>query len=432
MRLKFLAISDTHLGEATSLLTYSQGREHLCGVIREHLGSGGRVEAEQLVLMGDIPERSHATPETMLSSTHGFMECLDEAVGFRHAIYMPGNHDHVLWTKYCERLHGAGTDQCITGPEGSGVVRGGSRVDPEGSAEELLSVIFEYPDGPVWKKVEREGLDVTFANPLYAERFEERTYAFSHGTHFRKEVVSPRWARRVAGLLTPDGLWGDFKIISEGDVREARNLEELERVVAPFIDSLLPEYEKNPTWLLDDAGYLMAVLSGRFGLKRQSPDQSRLFSRRELYGVPEDRIPRLTARGDVDDSPLRLCVEYFLPHMLAQLREHNLEGDLTFVYGDTHDGGWGEISGVNTPGDGDLRVYNTGGWVTYDLEDHPTCYLFALDESGTEYLLDVSFKEVNLDGNLLLRATSDNARSQREKAGNTLRDLMEWALASRR
>lgn len=432
MRLKFLAISDTHLGEATSLLTYPQGREHLRGVIREYLGSGGKVEAEQLILMGDIPERSHATPETMLSSTHGFMECLGEVVDFRRAIYTPGNHDHVLWTKYCERLHGAATDRCITGPEGNPVVRGGTRVDPKDCAEELLSIVFEYPDGPVWKEIERGGLDVTFANPLYAERYRGRTYVFSHGTHFRKEVVSPRWARKVAGLLTPDGLMGDFKIVSEGDVREARNLEELERVVAPFIDSLLPEYENNPTWLLDDAGYLMAVLSGRFGLKRQSPDESRLFSRRDLYRVSDDRIPWLTAEGEVEDSPLRLCVEYFLPHMLEHLENNNLGEDITFVYGDTHDGGWGELSVENAPGGGELRVYNTGGWVTYDIADHPTCYLFALGEDGTEYLLDVSFKEVNLDGNLLLRATSDNARSQREKAGNTMRDLMEWAMASRK
>ena len=73
---------------------------------------------------------------------------------------------------------------------------------------------------------------------------------------------------------------------------------------------------------------------------------------------------------------------------------------------------------------GEMRAYNCGGWVTYDVEDHPTCYVFAVDEDGTEYLLDVSFKDVDLDGNQLLQATSDNARSQRERAGNGLRDLL--------
>ncbi len=423
MRLKFLAISDAHLGEATSMLSYEQGRQHLANVIREHLGDGGRVEAECLIMMGDIPERSHATSEEMFSSTHGFMETMNGTVDFEKAVYLPGNHDHVLWTNYCKGLHGKDAAYCITGPEGDLVVRRGAREDYNSSAEELLSIIFEYPSGPVWREVEEQSIDIAFANPVYAERFGGRTYVFAHGTHFRKEATSPRWARKIADLLIPDGALGDFNIESDGDVREARNIEELERVVAPFIDALLPVYEKNPAYMLDEVGYAMAVLSGRFGLKRQSPDESRLFAWEELPNVPDNRIPNLTSRGEVRDLPLKLCMKYFFPHVLEHLQDHGVPTDeVTFVYGDTHDGGWGALL-LDTGGN--MRAYNCGGWVTYDLEDHPTCYVFAADEDGTEYLLDVSFEEVNLDGNLLLRATSDNAESQREKAGNALRDLLD-------
>ncbi|CAN5583552.1 hypothetical protein BH24ACT21_BH24ACT21_08650 [soil metagenome] len=424
MRLKFLVISDAHLGEAPSMLTYQEGREHLRDVILDHLGDGQKVETEQLILLGDIPERSHATPDEMLSSTHGFMESLAEAVNFEKVVYTPGNHDHTLWTRYCERLYGEEIVGCVTDPAGNPVVREGVRKDANDSAAEILSTIFERSDGPIWKTIESEKIDVSFANPLYAEQFNGRTYVFSHGTHFRKEVTSPRWARKVAGLLTSNGIVGDFQVLSGGDVREAESLEELERVVAPFIDALLPAYENNPVSMLDEAGYLMAVLSGRFGLRRQSPDESRLFPAADLPGVPEDRVPRLTSDGEISDPPLKLCMEYFLPHMKAHLQEHGLYGDLTFVYGDTHDGGWGELS---LEGGRDMRVYNTGGWVTYDVEDHPTCYLFALDEDGTEYLLDVSFKEVDLNGNLLLSATSDSSKSQKQKAGNALQDVLDWA-----
>lgn len=52
VRLKFLAISDVHLGEATSVLSYEQGRRHLADVIRDHLGDGDRVETKCLILMG--------------------------------------------------------------------------------------------------------------------------------------------------------------------------------------------------------------------------------------------------------------------------------------------------------------------------------------------------------------------------------------------
>jgi hypothetical protein len=406
------------------MLTYQEGREHLRDVILDHLGDGQKVETEQLILLGDIPERSHATPDEMLSSTHGFMESLAEAVNFEKVVYTPGNHDHTLWTRYCERLYGEEIVGCVTDPAGNPVVREGVRKDANDSAAEILSTIFERSDGPIWKTIESEKIDVSFANPLYAEQFNGRTYVFSHGTHFRKEVTSPRWARKVAGLLTSNGIVGDFQVLSGGDVREAESLEELERVVAPFIDALLPAYENNPVSMLDEAGYLMAVLSGRFGLRRQSPDESRLFPAADLPGVPEDRVPRLTSDGEISDPPLKLCMEYFLPHMKAHLQEHGLYGDLTFVYGDTHDGGWGELS---LEGGRDMRVYNTGGWVTYDVEDHPTCYLFALDEDGTEYLLDVSFKEVDLNGNLLLSATSDSSKSQKQKAGNALQDVLDWA-----
>lgn len=424
MRLKYLAISDAHLGEAPSMLTYPQGRRHLREVIRTHLGSGERVHTEQLILLGDIPERSHATPDEMLSSTHGFMEALDEAVSFEKAVYMPGNHDHTLWTTYCQKLYGEEVIGCITEPAGDQIVRHGSRKDSNDSAGELLSTIFEYPDGSLWKTIQEEGRDVVFANPIYAEKFNGRTYVFSHGTHFRKEVTAPRWSRKVAELVTSNGILGDFQVLSEGDVREAQNLEELERVVAPFIDALLPAYENNPTSALDETGYLMAVLSGRFGLKRQSPEKSKLFSAEELPEAPESRIPRLTSGGEIIDLPLKLCMKYFLPHMMDHLQRHGLEGNITFVYGDTHDGGWGDLS---VPDHGNMRVYNTGGWVTYDIEDHPTCYLFALDEEGTEYLLDVSFKEVDLNGNLLLKATSESSESQMKSASNALQELLDWA-----
>ena len=428
MRLKYLAISDAHLGEAPSMLSYPQGREHLGEVIRVQLGGGERIQAEQLILLGDIPERSHATPEEMLSSTHGFMDTLNEAVSFEKVVYMPGNHDHTLWTAYCRKLYGEETVGCITEPAGDHIVRRGEREDPKNSAGELLSTIFEYPDGPLWETIRQEERDIVCANPIYAEEFNGRIYAFSHGTHFRKEVTAPRWSRKLAELATSNGFLGDFQVLSEGDVREAQNLEELERVVSPFIDALLPAYENNPVSTLDEAGYLMAVLSGRFGLQRQSPDESKLFSAAELQEVPEDLIPRLTKNGEISDLPLKLCMEYFLPHMTDHLKNNGLTGDVTFVYGDTHDGGWGDLSlskGEN------MRVYNTGGWVTYDVEDHPTCYLFAVDEDGTEYLLDVSFKEVDLDENLLLEATSDSSRSQKQKARNALGDLLDWAQNAR-
>ena len=424
MRLKFLAISDAHLGEDTSLLSYSPGVEHVANVIREHLGSGDKAEVETLLLLGDIPERSHATPERMLETTHRFMEELDGAVDYRRAVYMPGNHDHVLWTGYCKGLHGEGAEYCITPPEGDLVVRDGIREDHNDAAEEILSIIFDSPSGPAWQEIKHDKRDVVFANPFYAEQFHGRTYVFAHGTHFRKEVVSPLWTKKVVDLMLADGLLGDVEFRAEKDVRDAKDMQELEQAVAPFMDGMLPPFENNPMSAMDEAGYLLAVLSSRFGLKRQSPDRSGLFSYKELPQVSEELIPRMTSGGEIQESSLELFQKHFLPHMLSYLGEYGYPRDeLTFVYGDTHDGGWGEL---DLDGGENLRVYNTGGWVHYDVEDHPTCYLFAVDEEGQEYLLNVSFKEVNLNGNLLLRAVSDASESQRQKVSNTFDDLLLW------
>lgn len=47
--LKILAISDTHLGEDSSLLSYPHGRQHLWEVLQDTLGGGVKFNVEELV-----------------------------------------------------------------------------------------------------------------------------------------------------------------------------------------------------------------------------------------------------------------------------------------------------------------------------------------------------------------------------------------------
>ncbi len=222
---------------------------------------------------------------------------------------------------------------------------------------------------------------------------------FTHGTHFRREVVKPPWVKKLADLLTPDKI---LNIGSYPDVREARNLAELERILAPFVDNLWSAYEDSRVapWLYR-LFYLRSILKGKFGKVTNTPKESRLFSREELRGIPEERIRRLTSGGQPKYKPLQWWQKYFQPHMLSYLRDNDLpQDDVTFVFGDTHNGGWGELpldSGAR------MRIYNLGGWVLYDAKGHPDCHLFAVDESGEEYLLDVSFKGMNAS---LLELTS--------------------------
>jgi len=54
MRLKLLAISDTHLGEDTSLISFPRGHQHLWTMLRNFFGEGQnkkRFEIEKAILI---------------------------------------------------------------------------------------------------------------------------------------------------------------------------------------------------------------------------------------------------------------------------------------------------------------------------------------------------------------------------------------------
>ena len=104
--------------------------------------------------------------------------------------------------------------------------------------------------------------------------------------------------------------------------------------------------------------------------------------------------------------------------MKANLSDEGLDTrDLTFVYGDTHKGGWGDY----TSGTSTIRIYNTGGWVVHNAKHHPSCQLFAVDQGGEEYLLDVSFRDVNLDGDGLLAIAARDYENRKRSTGRTVR-----------
>ena len=241
MRLKMLAISDTHLGDSVSLLSSPTGRRHLAEELRRQLGGQGELEVEELILVGDILERAFSPLSKVLGHARDFIEALRGVAAVRRIVYLVGDHDHVLWTAYRKRLSGEDDPYGITPPSGDLLLEGGRRRDERQSATELLSMFLAYPSGRLWKEIEREAdMDFAIANPLYAKWAAGRTYVFTHGTHFRREVVAPAWVKELADLLTPDEI---LDIGSYPDVSNANNLAELERIVAPFVDNLWSAYE---------------------------------------------------------------------------------------------------------------------------------------------------------------------------------------------
>jgi hypothetical protein len=425
MKLKYLALSDTHLGEDTSLLGFPPGRRHLGAALRELFSAGqARVEVDELILLGDIPDRALSSTAQILTQTHAFMHALAEALRVRRIVYVPGNHDHTLWTAYDRARAG--------GPIGTSAVAG-ELLGRDGAAaagvlpaaEELLELFPWLPDN---------GAELAIANPIYAQTFLGRTYLFTHGTHFRADVTAPRWLKRLVALSKLDEIMAGLSIEPGGDLAMAADLAALERIITPFVNSVWPSSRDNPAPRSAEAWYLLSYMSGKFGKRRPVPTGHCLASWAELAEPGHLRYRRLTPEYDTGGAPLTpldhysnasidRCRRWFLDKARQQVRAAGLATTaLTFVYGDTHEGGVGRLPG-DAPGQ-EMRVYNTGAWVVHERQDHPPCHLFAVADDGNEYLADVSFKDVRVARRTLLAVAAEDAENKKRAASRLLRAVL--------
>lgn len=432
MRLKILAISDTHLGEETSLLSFPQGLQHVWRTLAQKIWADlfpeeyqppeeydpdpqkdprKQVEIEELILLGDIADRTLSSTSQIYNHCHAFSQMIGSVARIKKGVYVPGNHDHTMWTDYVKARSGGVDSHGVTPPGGDPIVKQGERSDKEDSAEEILATFLGFPIGWAWWQIAKErDFDLAVANPAYVKQIGARTYVFTHGTHFRPEIASPQWIRsafRLIDVLQLDWL-ANLDLEPLGNLSDAEDLEDLERLVAPFVDSLWPSSKNNPTSRSDELWFLFTHFRGGFDERRPVPDKSRIFSRPELLQDTSGRIGRLTENGSPSEDSLKRWKQYFLPHMPSYLKDNGFpEEEVTFVYGDTHAGGWGELrSNSGTP----IRIYNCGGWtMSPSRGHHPACHIFAVDEAGEEYLFDISFKNVKIgDDSLLDLAARDS------------------------
>lgn len=442
MKLKILALSDTHLGEDVSLLSYPQGRQHLWKIIRTKLGDsteyGDRIDIDEMVLVGDIPDRALSSTAEIMTATNAFIQMIGSAANVKKAIYVPGNHDHTLWSEYFRECYKQSSTYYCTKPSGKYILKQGNPCDLEGSsydlehskdksAKDLLAIFFGYPFGSSWLQIQKDkALDFIISNPLYATQIHDRTYVFTHGTHFKDWVINPLCIQGLGLLDIIDKLLVGIEINSGCDVKDCKNLEMLEERVAPFTDSIWTSSKNNPTGLSDRYWYFLKQLSSQGHKSRETPNESMLFSYSKLKaGLANNVIKNFAEEGQIMDKSVELWSKYFLPHMLEYLKKYGqLQRNLTFIYGDTHNGGWGEISGHNISHEVDsIRVYNTGGWIAHEGEGHPACHIFAVDDKGKEYMLDVSFKGVEVGDEYLLDLAAKDLENHSRISSNILKTI---------
>lgn len=61
-----------------------------------------------------------------------------------------------------------------------------------------------------------------------------------------------------------------------------------------------------------------------------------------------------------------------------------------------------------------------------DEHYHPACHLFAVDDDGEEYMLDVSFKskDLEIDGESLLKVAAEDAENRQKTVNRILRSIL--------
>ena len=130
MNLKFLAISDTHLGEDCSLLSFPHGRQHLWRALREAFSEDPTQPfvVDELVLVGDIVDSTLASISQIITHGNALVQTLGSVARINRAVYAIGNHDHHgVWSHYLAKRDGLDPDHPpipdITGPEGEELVR---------------------------------------------------------------------------------------------------------------------------------------------------------------------------------------------------------------------------------------------------------------------------------------------------------------------
>lgn len=427
MELKILAISDTHSGEGTSLLSFTKGRQKLWKSLRDAFGEGPEKKSfkvEDLILIGDIPDRCISSTNQIIEHTSALIKTLGSAASVTNGIYIPGNHDHTLWTGYIDKKYGLKT--AISKPEGELLVDKGGIVDLN-SAEELVEIFFDYPDSSLWREISNEKkLNFAIANPIYAKAINGRTYVFAHGTHFRPDVTQPEWVKRVIDWLQLDRFAG-IEIDSDRYVGEAQSLAELEDIASRLVDTLWMSSFDNPNPTSDRLWYFFNLISGKFTHKRATPSADRLITQRQLQNNLPKRIEKLVSKNNrlLDDS-LQRWRKFMAGFMLDYLDENGLlNPGLTFVYGDTHRGGYGKYDYKYKGKTRKFRIYNTGGWGTTHKKNHPACHIFAVDKDGNEYLLDLSYKGVNISKKSLIELASEDAEDRNSFIGGLIRYFTE-------
>jgi UDP-2,3-diacylglucosamine pyrophosphatase LpxH len=389
--IRYICISDLHLGADNSLLTHlsskigevdpsrpSEVLEGLGNCLRELIRQNEGMVKPTLILNGDLLELALAEDNVALMAFDRFIELLfpkdDEQLIDPKIIFNPGNHDHHLWetareTQYVEFLQG----------EGSRKLHGELPVPwhttkmftPDLVDSCLLNAVIRRHSHLNERSVH---VGTVYPNLGFVNDDGSKCVVFSHG-HFVESVymlmstvgdfVFPRQRvpKQIWEIETENFAWIDFFWSAMGrsgavgkDIEQIYDVLLVPQARADLIRRLARAGGRHWFHGWPKLGEWLALLFVPF----ISKEIKRL-------GAFEKRRPGKALSEDAEQG-LRAYIEGPLARQILEEYKKPLQAETTFVFGHTHKPFSASLKLDHFPDP--LSIYNSGGWVvdTADTE----------------------------------------------------------------
>lgn len=384
--IRYVCLSDMHLGAETSLFTNLQIASEVIDPSRpspvleklveclQYLISQNKDQNQKpiLVLNGDILELALAQDQDAAMTFERFIDLImDQGKElFAKIIYCPGNHDHHLWetareTQYVEYISASQPWGAEKLPFPWHATNMFTNPVPSYFLTRLIQRRFNLKD-----------MTIQTAYPNFGVFSEDKTKCviFHHG-HFiesiyllmsilktmifpESEIPKDIWDLETENFAWIDFFWsalGRSGAVGKGVGRvyeKLRDPKQLKKLLANLAEGLAKRYDL-PGWgdlmeakLLEWAFY--AVADSISGLERNKPE--RLLSEdaeKGLWAYMEGPLWQ-QIRGELDVSTI---------------------SDITFIFGHTHKPFQEDMNFAEYPGW--VNVYNSGGWVVDTVDPQP-------------------------------------------------------------
>ena len=410
-KIKYVCLSDMHLGAENSLLTKlttdcadteptkpSPVLVQLVECLKSLLAHNDAAEKPTLILNGDILELALTTDNLAAMAFERFIELVFPVNKndrlFKNIIYLPGNHDHHLWetareTQYINFIKSNATQQPGSLLKVPWHTTKMFDPTPPVPATFLNGIIERYDH--LRNKEDRVEVETVYPNLGILSPDSTRCVIFSHG-HFIESMYM--LMSEMRGLMFPNGkpantiyaieaenfAWIDFFWSTMGrsgavgtDVELVYDKLQSEEALGKLLDNLVDGIDAKydlPGWDWGDKKIIKALL--RWGLKAVK-DRERCTPEIDLRPEAEVGLKNYLT-GPVLDQ-------------IIQERSGNIP-EVTFVFGHTHKPFQRDMQfgGSYHPWS---HVYNSGGWVVDSL----TC---ASTHGGAVILVDENLDSTSL------------------------------------